>query len=294
MRRRRKQGSAAGAVGGVFILVIIGACAGMFSRSGKSADVSIAPRPSRVDARSDPASARLPHPTPAPTQDTPVVSVPRVEPATRPKPASVLAMEAASRTSEAAHLRYDDEARRAAAEYDAGPGVSLNAQVRDAEVAMAGERANGTPQDRVAAIGRYNTLRDQLVKARTSYTATRPRATIALNAWRSAYAAWQQAKTVAAPDLTALAAAPSVTEQRQPAPTATTTGRPAAVASADTGEPGYYSGPSGYGASGRLGGGYPSGGGDKPVHVREYTKKDGTHVQSHDRAAPGTGGGRRK
>lgn len=34
--------------------------------------------------------------------------------------------------------------------------------------------------------------------------------------------------------------------------------------------------------------------GDKSVHVDGYTRKDGTTVKSHDRAAPGQGGGRRR
>jgi hypothetical protein len=36
-----------------------------------------------------------------------------------------------------------------------------------------------------------------------------------------------------------------------------------------------------------------SDGGDKSVHVRGYTRKDGTHVKSYDRAAPGHGRGRK-
>jgi hypothetical protein len=32
--------------------------------------------------------------------------------------------------------------------------------------------------------------------------------------------------------------------------------------------------------------------GDKSVHVKEYTRKDGTHVKAHDRAAPGQGSSR--
>jgi hypothetical protein len=35
-------------------------------------------------------------------------------------------------------------------------------------------------------------------------------------------------------------------------------------------------------------------GGPKTVHVPDYTRKDGTHVRAHDRAAPGSGGGRRR
>src|SRR5438093_525072 len=33
--------------------------------------------------------------------------------------------------------------------------------------------------------------------------------------------------------------------------------------------------------------GAKSGGSSKPVHVKAYTKKDGTHVKEYDRSAPG-------
>jgi hypothetical protein len=35
-------------------------------------------------------------------------------------------------------------------------------------------------------------------------------------------------------------------------------------------------------------------GGPKEIHVNEYTRKDGTVVHAHNRAAPGMGGGRKK
>lgn len=37
-----------------------------------------------------------------------------------------------------------------------------------------------------------------------------------------------------------------------------------------------------------FGKGHASSSGSKPIHVREYTRKDGTVVQAHDRAMPGT------
>lgn len=53
-------------------------------------------------------------------------------------------------------------------------------------------------------------------------------------------------------------------------------------ASADS--TGDYSGPAGF----------VTAGGSKTVHVRSYTRKDGTVVRAHSRSAPGSGGGRRR
>lgn len=39
---------------------------------------------------------------------------------------------------------------------------------------------------------------------------------------------------------------------------------------------------------------HPAAGGGKTVHVSGYTRKDGTVVRPHDRAAPGMGGGKKR
>jgi hypothetical protein len=64
-----------------------------------------------------------------------------------------------------------------------------------------------------------------------------------------------------------------------------------------TGQPG--SGPAGTASPGQFGTGgatgpVAAGPGTKPVNVRGYFRKDGTYVRAHSRAAPGTGGGRRR
>jgi hypothetical protein len=46
-----------------------------------------------------------------------------------------------------------------------------------------------------------------------------------------------------------------------------------------------------FGRGGTRSSSHSSGSSGKSVHVHSYTKMDGTHVQEHDRSAPGSGGG---